>query len=755
TYTPRLNFDGSGYPQGGPDFVNFLVIDSMEGTCDDWTTALTTMARLAGLPARKVTGYIDGSWNGNGYEVLGLNYGSWVEVHMQTNAALGNAEMGWVPFNACPPAEDVEILNAEWGPLSIDRDGNSGQTYLNGTLVYSSNLSAVEGVLLNLYLVPLESAGSVPGSASSPSYEVGSTITAANGTFSLKGNPPEFIRPGFGALVVETIPSGYVGSNGLFDNYIVNVTDDANVTIEDPLPVNEPIFGAGSNTTLSGRFQLENVPQIDVSLMDAWDLDGDMNPDGFSFVWFNFTSTVSGPQSYTAPIGPLGFFEIIVFLDENEAQGINNATIEFPGWHEADLQNGSSPLYHLRPLSQIVPMNITPAPNLDIVLEGPSSNNSLLEINDLIHMNGTVLSRGLNPIPMEGTLYLQMRVNDSGAPYIDISSWALNSSTWSGNPGNFSISWLMDPALVPLPPGFIDVRFTFDSSTLEADDQVFMPPGYGLKSFVTYDYLFDPIQRDQISTLYIGMYDHTGGIDQPFNGTYEVEINGVLVNTTVDPIDGGFLFDYAPPILPAGDYSLWINYSGSTWYDSNSNNTTIRITGLGTVSATLGQSWTHIGGSNYVSGEIRDSNITGSPLILNNNTSIVLTMELPGSGPSGPMGEPPAPNIVDLGRGWLNTSSGLYNVSFAIPQFIGAGVYDLVVNADFSANAPIGGAYYNSEEAAIILIGVESESVLNAIDPPASVVAGDILEVNVSVTDVADGSNISGAAVQMIWDWDG
>ena len=49
-------------------------------------------------------------------------------------------------------------------------------------------------------------------------------------------------------------------------------------------------------------------------------------------------------------------------------------------------------------------MNVTPAPNLDIVLEGPSSNNSLLEINDSIFMNGTVLSRGLNPAPMEGTL---------------------------------------------------------------------------------------------------------------------------------------------------------------------------------------------------------------------------------------------------------------------------------------------------------------------------------------------------------------
>ena len=253
----------------------------------------------------------------------------------------------------------------------------------------------------------------------------------------------------------------------------------------------------------------------------------------------------------------------------------------------------------------------------------------------------------------------------------------------------------------------------------------------------------------------INMFDHTGGTDQPFNGTYQVEIDGVLVNTTIDPEDGGFTFEYTSPVVPAGDYSLWINYSGSTWYDSNSNNSTIRISGLGTVSAVLGQSWTHIGDANYVTGEIRDTNLTGSPLILNNNSSIILTMELPGTGPSGPMGEPPAPQIVDLGSGWLNTSTGQYNVSFVIPTFVGAGVYDLIVNANFGLSPPIGGAYYNSEEGASILIGVESESVLTAIDPPSSVVAGDILEVNVSVIDIADGSNISGAAVLMIWDWDG
>ena len=55
-----------------------------------------------------------------------------------------------------------------------------------------------------------------------------------------------------------------------------------NVTIEAPLPVDEPVFGAGSNTTLSGRLQIENIPQTDVTLLDDWDLDGDSNAIGLA-----------------------------------------------------------------------------------------------------------------------------------------------------------------------------------------------------------------------------------------------------------------------------------------------------------------------------------------------------------------------------------------------------------------------------------------------------------------------------------------
>ena len=756
TFTPRLNYDGSGYPQGGgPDFTHFLLVDSKEGTCDEWATVLTSMARLSGLPARKVTGFVEGSWHGTGYEVFGFNSASWVEVHMQTNSALGNADMGWVPFDACPPAEDVEILNATFGPLTVDRNGTSPQLFLNGTMVYSANQTAVPNLVVDLYLVPLSEVGAVPGAAALPGRLVGTAITDINGNFSAKGIPPEFIAPGYGGLVLQTVPSGYVGTNGLFDNYIVNVTDNVTFIVEAPLPVNEPIFGAGSNTTLSGRVELTSPPAIDLFMVDEWDIDGDGLPDGFNQVYFNWTSTVNGAQVLTASIGPNGFFEITIPVDENESQGLLNATLEFPGWHEDDLNNGSSPLYHIRPTTQIVTMNITPSPNLDIVLEGPSSNNTLLEIKDNITMNGTVLSRGLNPVPMEGTLFLQMRVNGSGAPFVDIADWELNSTTWSGNPGNFSITWFMDPALVPITPGFVDVRFIFDSATLEANDEVLMPSGYGLKSYVTFDYFLDAIPRDQLGFISISMFDHAGTTDQPFNGTYVTEIDGVLVNTTVDPVDGGYGFEYTPPVVPAGDYPLWINYSGSQWYYPATNNSTIRIQGLASVSAVLAQSWTHIGDTNYVTGEIRDTNITGSPLVLGNNSSITATLEIPGTGPSGPMGEPPAPDIIPLGGTWLDVNNGTYNLSFTVPTTVGAGVYSLNIEVDFNSASPIGGAYFYTEQGASIDIGVESEAVLATIDPPSTVTAGDILVVNASVRDVADGSNITGAAVQFIWDWDG
>ncbi|MEC7703977.1 MAG: transglutaminase domain-containing protein, partial [Candidatus Thermoplasmatota archaeon] len=94
------NYDGSGLPMG-EDLTYHLVVAAREGRCNEFSTAFTTMLRLAGLPARKVTGYQGGYWNGQGYTVAGIHTSSWSEVHLETNPAGGSLEMGWLPMDPC------------------------------------------------------------------------------------------------------------------------------------------------------------------------------------------------------------------------------------------------------------------------------------------------------------------------------------------------------------------------------------------------------------------------------------------------------------------------------------------------------------------------------------------------------------------------------------------------------------------------------------------------------------------------------
>ena len=68
TYDFKRNYNGSGAAPEADLTFEFLKL-IREGTCSEFTTVFVTMARLAGLPARFVSGYSGGSWTGNGYAV--------------------------------------------------------------------------------------------------------------------------------------------------------------------------------------------------------------------------------------------------------------------------------------------------------------------------------------------------------------------------------------------------------------------------------------------------------------------------------------------------------------------------------------------------------------------------------------------------------------------------------------------------------------------------------------------------------------
>ena len=111
----------------------------------------------------------------------------------------------------------------------------------------------------------------------------------------------------------------------------------------------------------------------------------------------NYTTVQDGPVSLISSVGPGGYFEFSVAINESEQEGLVAATIDYVGWYQYDLNNATSPIYHIRPTSKSLNLNLTQAPNLTITLEGEGLNNTILEINRPIYLNGTALSKSETP----------------------------------------------------------------------------------------------------------------------------------------------------------------------------------------------------------------------------------------------------------------------------------------------------------------------------------------------------------------------
>ena len=104
-------------------------------------------------------------------------------------------------------------------------------------------------------------------------------------------------------------------------------------------------------------------------------------------------------------------------------------TISFDGWHFDDLNNETPPSYHARPSNYSFKLNITLSPNLTVDLEAQSTNNSILEIGSNVYLNGTVLSRG-RLLATKRDTYLGNEEADISGPFVELSSWYLNNSSW-------------------------------------------------------------------------------------------------------------------------------------------------------------------------------------------------------------------------------------------------------------------------------------------------------------------------------------
>ena len=95
----RYTLDG-GHPDGNADFVSWFLLDSREGYCSYFASAMTVMCRMVGIPARYVEGYAVHAQPGGATIVTGENAHAWVEVYLNG--------LGWVAFDPTARAQQAQ-----------------------------------------------------------------------------------------------------------------------------------------------------------------------------------------------------------------------------------------------------------------------------------------------------------------------------------------------------------------------------------------------------------------------------------------------------------------------------------------------------------------------------------------------------------------------------------------------------------------------------------------------------------------------
>ena len=737
----KLNFAGSNLPLDD-DLSSHMLGIAKEGTCSEFTTTFVTMARAAGLPARFVSGFKGGDWTGNGYAVGAEHLRTWGEVRLQQSASSGGLDFGWVPFDPCPDAEEIDVRNVVYTPTNYDRDGSDGNITIAGNLVFFENQTAIEDHIVRAYLVPLVDAFDGVSGLGTPERLIEINSTDSNGFFSIEGAPDEIIQPGFGAILLQLEERGYVSSQtiltpnstatGPSNSWWFNVTDDSTLNHTSPGAVDAPIVGAGATTILEGFIGLENEPYFGSPLLEN------------STVWLSFVSSVDGAQNLTAQVSSAGTWSLEVSLDELETKTNLSATLGYAGWVQtADGIPG--PAHHLLPSEKPFVLDVRDAPNLTATLEGPGTNSSLLLLNDTIWVNGSALTIGPSPTGMSGDLSLSIRENNTGVGWTEVFNRSIN--------GNFNIQHYLNASNISVAAGELEVRLRFYPDLYESTDDANLSVSepFTLVGLLNFEIIAIPQLRGEPTDILVQLSDHLGaevGLTVP--GNYSFTFDGTWVNTTTDPpsslVSVSWLLDST---LRAGDYPFDIQFNGSNLYQPANASGSIRVQAEVGWNLSLVQDWTHLGNTTYIVGDIFDAQYTAER-VLGNDTIIAATLVTSDGLP------------VDLASGMLNNSTGEFNLSVVMPTNLPSNTYFAAMIFDFDAMAPDGGAYYRLVDSSVppnpptlpgLNIGIESEFVVKSDRNPINFVAGEEVALNATVFDVADQSNISGVTVQYIWDF--
>ena len=724
----KRNFNGSG--TSSPVDVTLNVLEALkEGSCREFNTAFVTMARLAGLPARQVTGYIGGTWTGDGYAVYSTDAATWSEVRLQQNSANGNTDLGWIPFDPCPPAEEVEIVNQTISTLTVARDGTESIT-VTGQLRYVGNGTPIEEIRVFSYLTPSADAEFVPGPGATQEILLDENITAADGTFTLTGFPSAPTAPGMHNIVIEHRQSGYVSHDGIVFDGFVNLTENSTLNHTAPLAINAPIAGAGATTVIEGRLVLANQPVDEIFNMPN------------QTVWLSYTSSVDGAQNLSTQTDLSGSWSITLNLSESEPRGNLAATMGFSGWQDTSVPGATPAPFHLNPTTTSIVLNVTDAPNLTATIEGPLTNNSILLLDNDVWVNGSALSLGASPTALTGDLQFAVRANDSGDAWMEVFNLSVT--------GTFSVQYLL-PANLMVAAGEIETRLRFFPATLPATDDANVSAGapYFLRGILTFQVQESAQVRGQDALLTVQVNDHRGiAATSDLLGNYDFSFDGSWFNTTVDPE-----FDLLEITLPldanlrSGDYPIDIAFNGSSFYQPSTGNGSMRVMADIGWNLSIAQDWTYMGNTTRLFGDIFDS-VYLTPVL--NNTTLITVSLFTEQGP------------IDVAQATLNNTTGAFDIPITMPTTLRSDAYEFVVDFDFLTQAPPGGAYYAFVDSAVPpapptqisqLGGIITEVVVEAERSAYIVEMNDTISLTAKITDVADNSNISGAGVDYIWDY--
>ena len=733
TYDFKRNYNGSGAAPEA-DISYELLNRAKEGTCAEFTSVFVTMARSAGLPARFVTGYSGGSWTGNGYAVYGANLNQWGEVRLEMSPGSGGDDLGWIPFEACPAPEEIEIVNITWTPTSYDRTGLV-EMNVSGTLQYVDNVTVIPDVTLRGFVVSAADAGDVPGPAASIGNLFGTITTDSNGNFSMNGTMDTPAAPGFASIVIEHIQSGYVSHDGIDLGVFVNMTDDSNITHNSPGPADSPVLGAGATTVVSGQ------------LLFAHNETGGSEDIGPLTVWLDFTSSEDGATNLSGTVGPGGVWEINVTLDELETKTNISATLGFSGWQDTSQSFAGTPQFHLRPSTHSITLDIRDAPNLTATIEGPGANNSILQIDELVYINGSTMSFGAVPSALSGNLSFGMRELNGGGTFVELFNQTVN--------GAFSISHILDINTTYVKAGEIELSLVFYPDSLNATDALNTSGSpWWLQGLLFLELQAQSQLRGNPVGIIVQVTDHLGGeLDLNLSGNFTFDFDGTTENTTTDPGSSTLSPTFTTSSsLDAGDYAFDMAFDGNMYYLPSSNSSSLRIMGTIDVNVVVINDWTYLGNTTWVVGDISDD-VTGAAVL--GNDSIIMVQLLTVMGP------------IDLANGLLNNTTGTYNVTIVAPTNLPSGVYDLQIMTDFDTPSQPGGPYYQYVDAAVppalpqmpsTTWGIESDVIVETPEgQPADIIAimNSSINLNSWVGDIADNSNVSGAQVNYILDYGG